>query len=266
MRFWVYLLCLITTNTLLSQNETTVVLVDSVALKADTFIGADDFENYYYLKGSTLYKKTPKDSYSYMNTQLGTITSVDISNPLKILVFYRDFNAILLLDNRLNELSDRINLSEANYGKNALFATVSSNNNLWLYSLDDNILSLWDYEAKETLFESQPLQFYSSNFEAVIQFSTYEHCWLASNGALLQFNEFGSFIESRALPAISALGILNGSLIYIQNKNIYLSENNRQKPLNTVDSKHLSTNFFVNKNWLYFFSSEQLFRYRILKN
>ena len=266
MRSWIVLLCLILTNSLLSQNEKSVVFVDSISLNAERFVGADDFENYYYLKGNSLFKKTASETYSYMNTQLGAVHSVDISNPLKILVFYRDFNTVLLLDNRLNELSDRINLNEAGYGKNTNFASVSSNNNLWLYSLDDNILTLWDYENKESLFESQPLQFYSKDFEAILQYSTYRYCWLVSNEGLIRFNEFGSFIEAKPLKGIKALGSFNEQLVFLQNDQVYIQKNDTIKALSSVKSGHLSTNFFVNKNWLYFYDSAQLFRYRILKN
>ena len=250
----------------MAQTASLVVYTDSVGLKADRFIGADDFENYYYIQGNSLFKKTATDSYSYMNTQLGAIHSVDIRNPLKILVFYRDFNTVLFLDNRLNELSDRINLNEASYGKNAHFATVSSNNNLWIYSLDDNVLTLWDYENKQALFESQPLQFYSSDFEAIFQYSNYKKCWLVSEKDLVEFNEFGSFIDSKPLSAVQALGSFNDQLSYLQNNRLFVRKDEEPIPLNNIHPRHLSTNFFVNKNWLYFFRSNQLFRYRILKN
>ncbi len=250
----------------MAQTASSVVFMDSLGLKADRFIGADDFENYYYIQGNSLFKKTPTDTYSYMNTQLGAIHSVDIRNPLKILVFYRDFNTVLFLDNRLNELSDRINLNEANYGKNAYFASVSSNNNLWIYSLDDNVLTLWNYENKQAVFESQPLQFYSADFEAIFQYSTYQNCWLVSNKSLIKFNEFGSFIEAQPISDVEALGSYNDQLSYLQNEQFFMESKDGKVPLNAIRQEHLSTNFFVNKNWLYFFSSNQLFRYRILKN
>ena len=266
MRSWFVLIGLWLVSSLSAQSEIKVVFADSLVLQADRFVGADDFENYYYLRDNSLFKKSATNTYSYMNTQLGAIASVDISNPLKILVFYRDFNTILLLDNRLNELSDRINLNEENYGKNAHFATVSSNNNLWIYSLDDNVLTLWDYENKQALFESQPLQFYSSDFEAIFQYSNYKKCWLVSEEDLVEFNEFGSFIASKPLSAVQALGSFNDQLSYLQNNRLFVRRDEEPVLLNNIDPRHLSTNFFVNKNWLYFFRSNQLFRYRILKN
>jgi len=265
-RSLLFLFLFSTIQPLLGQEGVTVQLIDSVSLNADVFIGTDDFENYYYTRENTLYKKTPKHTYSYTNTQLGIIASVDITNPLKILVFYRDFNTIILLDNRLNELTDRINLSEAWYGKNATFASISSNNNLWLYSLDDNVLTLWNYENKDAIFESQPLQFYQDDFEGLFQISNYEKCWLASKNGILEFNQYGSFINATDLSKISGIQSYDDQLLIVSETEIYFYESDKKEILKNVDLNHLSTNFFVNKNTLNFFRSNTIFRYRILKN
>lgn len=262
MRLMPFLLVFISFQFSFTQEDITLKPLDSISLKADAFIGVDDFENYYYTKGNTLYKKTPRHTYSYTNTRLGNITSVAITNPLKILVFYRDFNSLIILDNRLNELSDIINLSDDSYGKNAVFATISSNNNLWLYSLDDNILTLWNYETRKPVFNSQPLQFYQNDFEAIAQTSTYENCWMVSSKHILIFNEYGSFIKDIDLQKVLALQPYKNGFLYINGNEIYFHESDTVKKLSGLSPKHLSTNFFVNKNNLYFFGSNTLYRYR----
>lgn len=266
MRLVLYLLFFSFVKLSFSQEVIIAKLLDSVSLNADIFIGVDNFEDHYYTNGNTLYKQTPNQTYSYTNTQLGNITSVDITNPLKILVFYRNFNTIVILDNRLNELSDRINLSDSNYGKNATYVTISSNNNLWLYSLDDNILTLWNYETKEIIFDSQPLQFYQDKFEAIAQTSTYENCWLISENGIIEFNEYGSFIEAKEIINISTLRPYKNGFIYLKRNNFYFNEDKTTIKLEGVNPKHLSTNYFVNKNTLSFFRSGRLYRYSILKN
>lgn len=239
-------------------------LVDSVLLKADVFIGIDAFENYYYTLGATFYKKTKSKIYSYANTQLGNISSIDITNPLKIVLFYRDFNTIVLLDNRLSELSNSINLSTESFAKNVTFASISSNNNLWLYSLDDNILSLWNYETKQTVFDTQPLSYYQKDFEASIQVSTYEYCWLISNNHVLKFNEYGSFIDSFIEIGIEKLVPYNQGILYLKDFKIYFANALLIEPI-TDNKKHKLDNFFVAKDNLYFFDTNVLYKYTLLK-
>ncbi|MDJ0645896.1 MAG: hypothetical protein QNJ57_07945 [Flavobacteriaceae bacterium] len=266
MRIIIILLFLSAGTLTFAQKNLTLQLIDSISLDADVFAGVDDFENIYYTKGTTFYKKTAQQTYSYANTPLGTIAAVDITNPLKILIFYRDFNTLVILDNRLNELSDRINLSDATYGKNAVFATISSNNNLWLYSLDDNVLTLWNYETKQAIFDSQPLQFYKDSFEAKNQVSTYENCWLLSEKSILEFNEYGSFIKETALANVSMMTPYKRGFIYTKGTILYFHENDTTTEVTGMIPEHLSTNYFVNKNTFYFFRSGWLYRYSILKN
>ena len=239
-------------------------LVDSILLKADDFIGIDAFENYYYTIGTTFYKKTKSKVYSYANTQLGNISSIDITNPLKIVLFYRDFNTIVFLDNRLSELSNNINLSTESFAKNVTFASISSNNNLWLYSLDDNILSLWNYETKQSVFDTQPLSYYQNDFEASIQVSTYEYCWLISNEYVLKFNEYGSFIDSFFEMAIEKLVPYNQGIFYLKNSKIYFV-NDSFIELLIDNKKHKLDNFFIAKDNLYFFDTNVLYKYTLFK-
>jgi hypothetical protein len=239
-------------------------LVDSISFKADSFIGIDGFENYYYTVGSTFYKKTKDKVYSYTNTQLGIISSIDIINPLKIVLFYRDFNTIILLDNRLSELSNRIHLSSESFDKNVSFAGISSNNNLWLYSLDDNILTLWNYESKQTVFNSQPLSNYQKDFEAHIQVSNYEYCWLVSNENVLKFNEYGSFIDSFEESGIEKIVSYNKGVLYLKKDTIYFLNSDLKEPLIT-SKKHKLNNFVAIKDNLYFFDTNVLYKYSLLK-
>ncbi len=246
--------------------EIEATFVKKIALKADRFIGVDSFENYYYIIGSTFYKKTDTKTYSYNNTRLGDITTVDLSNPLKIILFYRDFNVMVILDNRLNELTDSINFSIESFTKNVAFVSVSSNNNIWLYSLDDNILSLWNYETKKTIFNTEPLSFYSKGFEADKQISSYEFCWLVSDAEVLQFNEYGSFITSIKSGAIEKIQSYLDGYLYLDTKKIYYRESSSTIGEVLIDSlDHKITNFMAIKNNLYFFDANVLYKYTLLK-
>ena len=73
--------------------------------------------------------------FSYSNSRLGTIASIDVNNPLTTICFYEDFQTIVLLDRTLNPLST-INLSD--WGFNNVTATCNAGNNqLWIYDASD---------------------------------------------------------------------------------------------------------------------------------
>ena len=265
MRFLLVFICCFQLFFVQAQ-EIETAFVKKIALKADRFIGVDSFENYYYIIGSTFYKKTSTNTYSYNNTRLGEIATVDLSNPLKIILFYRDFNVMVILDNRLNELTDSINFSIESFTKNVAFVSVSSNNNIWLYSLDDNILSLWNYETKKTIFNTEPLSFYSKGFEADKQISSYEFCWLVSDAEILQFNEYGSFITSIKSATIEKIQSYLDGYLYLDTNEIYYREDTGTISEVLIDNlDHKITNFMAIKNNLYFFDANVLYKYTLLK-
>jgi len=234
-------------------------------LNADKFIGVDDYDNSYYVHDNTLFKKTTSLTYSYTNTQLGSITSVDITNPLKILVFYRDFNTILLLDNKLNELTKPINFTTDSFSKNIAFTNMSSNNNLWLYSLDDNILQLWNHQTRRIEFTSQPLTFFIENFEPVKQVSTYKNCWLIGQNNILKFNEYGTFIESFEKTTTDNLRPFRGGYLFLENnKLIYQNSSNTPNQID-LNSEVFIKSFYVNTNHIYIFDGTKVFVFRFIK-
>jgi len=249
----------------LNTSDISTVFLRSFSMDADTFIGVDDFENYYYLKNNTLYKKTSQKTYSYTNTQFGKITSVDITNPLKILLFYRDFNTFLFVDNQLNELTSAFNFTTTAFSKNITFVSVSSNNNLWLYSQDDTVLQLWNHQTKKIQFTSQPLSFYVHDFKAVEQLSSYKECWLIDKNNLLKFNEYGTFLEAVKIDGYTQLKPFENKYTYIKNKKLFYQDT--VIPLLTIDKTKVTVkNYSIQTNRIYIFDGTKIFVFKIIKN
>ena len=87
-----------------SQTSLTANLVESIPLECSRFIGVDQFESIYYLESNILFKKTKKELQNYSVLDKGNLSSVSVFNPLKLALFYKDFNSVTLLDNRLADL------------------------------------------------------------------------------------------------------------------------------------------------------------------
>ncbi|MDX1783719.1 MAG: hypothetical protein R3361_06135, partial [Aequorivita vladivostokensis] len=81
-----------------------VTLESKVPFGADRFIGFDNYKNSYFIKDSVIHKQGPDGNFLFNDLQLGRITSVDIINPLKVVVFFQDTNTVVMLDNKLNEI------------------------------------------------------------------------------------------------------------------------------------------------------------------
>lgn len=85
----------------------------------------------------------------------GKLTYVEAQNPWKVLLYYKDFSTIVLLDKYLDELGS-INLRSKNiYGVSAI--TTSYDNNIWLYETQSAKIKKIDNDGN-LLMESTDLR------------------------------------------------------------------------------------------------------------
>ena len=153
-----------------SQNQKlTAVKINSISLDADQFLGYDQFGFYYTIKNNVLSKTKDHQSLEYKNISLGKITKVDLQNPLKIVLFYENFNTVVLLDNQLNE-TQKINFSENTVPILVTATGITSQNQLWIYNSLNQQIGLYDYLKNDykTISTSFPenIKYYQSDFNA----------------------------------------------------------------------------------------------------
>jgi len=82
-------------------------LIDSVKA-IGTDITSDHLSNCYIISSDKLYKYDPNNQtkFLYSDMSLGEISSVDASDPYKILLFYKELSEIIFLDNTLSALGN----------------------------------------------------------------------------------------------------------------------------------------------------------------
>ena len=94
-------------------------------------------------------KRSPTlDSLAVYNDkrQFGKLYSIDVSNPLKVLLFFRDYGTVIILDRFLN-VRTMVNLRTAGI-QQASTITQSFDNNIWLYDELDNMVKKVDENGK----------------------------------------------------------------------------------------------------------------------
>lgn len=198
------------------SSQMTITKIQSLPLKADTFIGVDDFKNFYYINKNTIYKKGPRDNHQYAALQLGAISSVDILNPLKITVFYESANTAVILDNTLNEIR-RINFSSIQEFRNVSHATTANDRRLWIFNTDLQQLEIYDYGTDRIA-----VQFPPKDANAIAQASNFNFCWLVTQDGIFTYNNYGAFLSELPFKIAGQIQQANGNIIvYSDNTFIY---------------------------------------------
>lgn len=193
MRYLGLLFALFFTSLLWAQGYK-ATLINTQSLDADVFVGTDKFANLFYTKNRTLYKTEANRTLEYAALNLGEITTIDIVNPLKISVFYKQSNTLVLLDNTLTEIT-RVNFSALEEFRNSALGSTANDRHLWIFNTDLQQLELFDYRLNKVVVEFPPLSniplAYTSNFNL---------CWLQQDNSLNVYNIYGNLEEEIPTP------------------------------------------------------------------
>jgi hypothetical protein len=110
----------------------------------------DNLENLYILSSTGQLKKLSEkgDSLAVFNNvkKYGEATLIDVANPLKILLYYRDFSTVVVLDRLLN-MRTAIDLRKSDILQAATVA-LSYDSKIWVYDEVQNKLKKMDDEGK----------------------------------------------------------------------------------------------------------------------
>ena len=133
----------------LAQNDSS--FVPFVKIKGDiTAFAADNFDNIYLLNSSDQIKKINEngDSVAVFNNvrRYGKVAQIDVSNPLRVLLYYKDFSTVVILD-RLLSIRTTID-----FRKQDIFQVqavcLSYDNQIWLYDEFEHKLKKIDENGK----------------------------------------------------------------------------------------------------------------------
>ena len=141
-----------------AQNDKPYNLTASITGDVVDFT-VDNLDNVYVLTSTDQLKKynANGDSVAVFNNvkKFGKVSTVDVSNPLKVLLYYKDFSTIVVLD-RLLTVRNTIDLRQQNiYQVNAIGQ--SYDNNIWLYDEQNSKLKKID-ESGKVLLETPDFQ------------------------------------------------------------------------------------------------------------
>lgn len=216
------------------------------------FFKTNSMGNIFLIKDYSIlqYNFEGKKIQTYSNSEFGKITSIDVSNPFRILVFYKDFNQLIFLDNKLSEISDHISLD--NLGITEANAVCSSETGgFWVFNT--NTFQLEKYNKNLNLLQS------GTKMQSVIDRSlTPDFIDETGNNIYLGFKEkgiylfdiYGAFIKFIPVKYKSGVKIINENIFY-SSDSIY-RYNTKNFETKTIDVSFNSNNSFsIEKNRLF---------------
>lgn len=184
----------------------------------------------------------------------GEISSIDVSNPMKIVVFYKSSGQVFFLDNQLSVHADPMDLFQLMDRDVQLIANATSNN-LWLYDQFANQIIQVDRFMNITNSSGVLSGFLPHDFEPIKMIEKNEKLYVLSNKyGLAVFDVFGTFLYKIPLEGILNFQIDNEEVIYQKDNSLCFY--NTRTHLEQCVSIPVSGNSIIKTNGKHYFALE----------
>ena len=190
------------------------------------FFTGDGFGNIYLVNEDELSKYLPTGKFfmRYSNLTLGSITTVDATNPLKVILYYRDFQQIVFLDDQLSLNSEPVSLEQLGYEQTDLVCA-GNNNSFWIYNKENSELIRFDENLKQVLSTGNLKQTLQNNISPNFMLEHNGYLYLnCPESGIVVFDIFGSFSRIIAIKNLKHFQI-NENIIYYQKDSLFCSYN-----------------------------------------
>jgi hypothetical protein len=182
----------------------------------------DNLGNIYLYSGHKMvkhhYPSLKKASYS--NIKYGAISSLDVTNPFKIMVFYKNFNKIVYLDKYLSQIGSDIDLDELGHTDVELVCS-SSNGGFWLYDRQKESLFYYneDLQKVHQSISVKSLNDGSDNTPvSLIEKNQLVYMNIPEYGILV-LDQYGGYQYTIPLINLDDYQIIGGNIFYFNNEN-----------------------------------------------
>lgn len=204
------------------QNDTKPLVIK----KTHDFFAMDNLGNMYFITESEIMKYLANGTYfnRYSNLRLGQITSVDATNGLRVMLFYKDQQQIMFLDSQMSQKSDPVSLEQMGYEQTELVC-VSANNGFWIFNKSNNELIRFDEHLKKIAS--------TGNLKQMLQTELKPNFMTEHNGDLFLncpeigiyvFDIFGTFSKVISIKELKNIQV-NEDIVYYLKDNKFCSYN-----------------------------------------
>lgn len=230
-----------------------------------TLFEIDNLGFCYFVEGSKLIQTDSEFNtlYEYSDKSYGDISILDVSNPLRILVFYKDFNVILFLDNKLSPLRDPILLDDLGvYSIDAVCSSASGS-----FRVYDNQASTVITIGSDLSVVQKGTNLYSlaGDQKAIALKETANFVFLQTeNSWIIRMDKFGNYIETIANDQGITFDCLNDDVYIITKTSVSGFDSKNERFLFYSFEPLTIKDFKIKDKKLFILSEKSLITFQIL--
>ncbi|MDD4149708.1 MAG: hypothetical protein PHE33_06735 [Bacteroidales bacterium] len=183
----------------------------------------DKLGNFYFVNQNVLTKtdKNLKVLFTWDNYSYGDISFVDVSDPLRILLYYADFNSLLFLDKYLTELRGPVSLDDIDIYNSGAIASAQQGG-FWVYNYQNSQMARVDQNLNiaqkgvnlfSQMKDSEVSELLVSTDYIVLQ---------SSSNVIIVLDKFANFYTKLQLKFETPISLDNEKLFYFEDTKLVI--------------------------------------------
>lgn len=214
---------LVVSNASVSQSLDTLKKINTVPLKDIDHLAIDRLGNPYAVFTNLSISKYDTDGKfqgTFANSEKKSITQLEPWNPLRVFIYSKETQEIILLDRSLLQ-QEKIKI-DASLGIEPLLASPSNNNSYWLLDGSDLTLKKIDYKNSEVTLEISLNKFNRSLSSDYVFLREYQNMifLLDEKTGIEIYSIVGKQINKIEAAGLSSIGFLGQELYYLEDGNL----------------------------------------------
>lgn len=188
-------------------------IIDSTSFNGENFVGSDAYGFQYKTKDNVLSKTDNLKTFEYKKIPFGPLTKIDIQNPLQMVLFYENFNAVVILDNQFNEIQS-ILFSENEFPIVVSAVGLASQNRLWLFNALNQQITMYNRVKNTFITLSQPIKkkiiYYQTDYNSFF--------WVDEDLQSYSCDVFGKITSLGTIPKFDTIQFISDKELLYQDE------------------------------------------------
>lgn len=198
-----------------SKAQSPMPIIKSIPIEANN-LQVDELGNAYLLRKDNAlikYSEVGDSVANYIAINNGEISVVDVTNPLRVMLYYSKFAKMVLLD-RMLAPKNELNLRKLNQLNSNVIAT-SAEGNLWVYDQFNATLSKLDMELNVMIQGNDLRQQLSELPKPSYLIERDRRVYMADTAqGVLIFDQYGTYLNTLALYGLHKMQVVGSQIIY----------------------------------------------------
>jgi hypothetical protein len=182
----------------------------------------DHFDNVYVYTKNILkrFNSVGIDEAQYSSLSYGHLNSLDVSDPMQLTLFYKDFNLVQLLDNKLNPIGEPLYLDKLGF-TSVDCVCKSRQGGIWIFDSFAQKLVLYSFSNRSIVKEIDILRYTKPiiGVDNIVESGT-DIYFYKKQSALNYIDQMGGSFSIAEIYPTSMCQFFDDYIVYVCNKNL----------------------------------------------